>query len=185
MYFIDEVYSDLFHKDRIIYLNDHITRANSTDIVAQMRYLEAQDPRSDITLLINAPGGEVTSGFFILDTMNAVRPDVATICGGSAGSFAAVLFCAGAYGKRGIYENAEVMFHTVSASYFGKEADIEVSATRTKNLNTRLLEIIAYNCGKTYEEVTRDVEHDFFLQAHDAISYGAADYIVKPRKKQQ
>jgi len=179
MLFLSDIHADLFHQDRIIFLNDHIDRENSTDIVAQLRYLEARDPRADITLIINSPGGEVNSGFFILDTMRTIRPNVATLCGGIAGSMSAVLFSSGAKGKRGIYENAELMFHTVSSMVSGKERDIALSAEHTSQLNTRLLKIIAHNCGKSYEEISGDLEHDFYLTAVEAVEYGAADFIVK------
>ena len=170
--------SELF-RTRRVWLDDHILRNNATEIVNQMLLLEEQDPYSDIYFWINSPGGEVSSGLFIYDAMNYIKNDVVTIVGGQAASMAAVLASSGAVGKRYMFKNAELMFHTVSAGIgFGKEKDIAISADRIHSLNERLLKIIARNCNKDFEDVKEDLDRDFFLIATEAITYGAVDYII-------
>ena len=171
------LHDELFRTRRIL-LDDHILKDNASAIVTRMLLLEEQDPHSDIYFIINSPGGEVTSGLFIYDTMNYIKPDVVTIVGGQAASMAAVLASSGAIGKRYMFSNAELMFHTVSAGYFGKEKDIEISAERIRGLNDRLMKIISKNTGKPVAQVKRDLDRDFFLDALSAREYNAVDYII-------
>lgn len=167
--------SDTLLHDRIIYLTGHITKELAEDITSKMFYLEHIDPNADIRLMINSTGGEVLAGLFILDVMNSINPDVCTFSCGQSASMAAVLLSNGTKGKRYSYPNSEIMLHTVSASYFGKEQDIEVSVDRIRALNHRLLEILAHNCNKSYEQIEQDLDRDFFMTAQEALDYGVID----------
>ena len=173
-------YYDRLYDDRVIFLNDHITTFNAADIVAQLLCLAREDSQSPIYLWINSPGGVVTEGHAIRSTMNYIKPPVATVGIGQCASMAAVLLCSGEKGMRYCFEDTEIMFHTVSGSTsWGHEKDVLISADRIHDMNTRLLEIIAANCDKDYETVERDLDRDFFLSAHEAVKYGAVDYVLQ------
>lgn len=175
-----DIYSRLL-KDRIIFLgteiNDNVTNA----IVAQLLFLEAEDPEKDITMYINSPGGVVTSGMAIYDTMNYIKPDVQTVCIGQAASMGAFLLSAGAKGKRFALPNSRVMIHQPLGGAQGQATDIEIQAKEILKIRDKLSEILAQNCGKTKEEVLRDTERDNFMTAQEALDYGIIDKVFVKR----
>ena len=173
-----QYYYDRLFDERILWLEGHITDLSANMICSQIMLLAAESD-ADIALYINSPGGSVTAGLAIYDTMQYIHCDVSTVCLGQAASMAAVLLSSGTPGKRCAFPNAEVMFHSVSAGFWGKSQDIEITADRIKEINTRLLEIIATNCDKDYETVERDLDRDFFLDAWSAKSYGAIDHVIR------
>lgn len=156
-------------------INDNVANA----IVAQLLFLEAEDPEKDITMYINSPGGVVTAGMAIYDTMNYIKPDVQTICVGQAASMGAFLLSAGAKGKRFSLENSRIMIHQPLGGTQGQAADIEIHAKEILRLKKKLSEILAENCGKTVEEVYRDTDRDNFMSAEEAVEYGLIDKVIK------
>ena len=173
-----DIYSRLL-KDRIIFLGTEINDNVANAIVAQLLFLEAEDPEKDITMYINSPGGVVTAGMAIYDTMNYIKPDVQTICVGQAASMGAFLLSAGAKGKRFSLENSRIMIHQPLGGTQGQAADIEIHANEILRLKKKLSEIIAENCGKTVEEVYRDTDRDNFMSAEEAVEYGLIDKVIK------
>ena len=176
-----DIYSRLL-SDRIIVLSDEINDATASVVVAQLLFLEGQDAEKDISLYINSPGGSVTAGFAIYDTMQFIKCDVSTICMGIAASMGAFLFAAGAKGKRLILPNSEVMIHQPLGGYQGQATDIEIHAKEILSLKRRLNEIMAAHTGKSFEQVTRDTERDNFLNADEAQAYGILDEVINTRK---
>lgn len=178
---------DIFSRllsDRIIILGEEVSDASAELIVAQMLYLEAQDPEKDIQLYINSPGGSVTAGFAIYDTMQYIKCDVSTICVGLAASFGAFLLAGGTKGKRLALPNAEIMIHQPAIhgnGVSGPATDIKIVADQMKKTKERLNHILAENTGKMVEEITVDTERDNFMSAAEALDYGLIDKIIDKR----
>ena len=175
-----DIYSRLLN-DRIVFLNGEVNEASSSVIVAELLYLEAQDPDKDIQFYINSPGGSVTDGLAIYDTMQYIKADVSTICVGMAASMGAFLLSAGAKGKRICLPNAEVMIHQVLGETRGQETDIQIEARHMAKIKKTLTEIIAKNCGKTYEQVYADCERNNWMSAEEAKEYGLIDSVIYKR----
>jgi ATP-dependent Clp protease, protease subunit len=177
-----DIYSRLL-KDNIIFLGRPIDDDVASLIIAQMLFLEAENPEKDISLYINSPGGSVSSGLAIYDTMQYIRPDVSTYCVGQAASMAAVLFAAGSKGKRTLLPNSRVLIHQPLISGLqGQQSDIEIHAKDMLMMRDRLDEILAYHTGKPKEEIHRDTERDRILSAKEAVEYGLADRVMIRRR---
>ncbi len=176
-----DIYSRLL-KDRIIFIGEPITDVLANTVVAQMLFLESEDPEKDIQVYINSPGGSVTAGLAIYDTMQYLKCEVATTCIGQAASMGAVLLAAGAPGKRSILPNARVMIHQVSGGAQGQASDIEITAAEIIKLKRRLNELLAGHCGKDADQVEKDSDRDHYMSAADAKEYGIVDTIVPPRR---
>lgn len=175
-----DIFSRLLN-DRIVFLSGEVDANSASLIVAQMLYLEAQDPDKDIQFYINSPGGSVTSGLAIYDTMRYIKCDVSTICIGMAASMGAFLLSAGTKGKRIALPNAEIMIHQPSGGAQGQVTDIQIHANRIAEIKKKLNEIMAENTGRSIEEVTRDTERDHFLTAEQAKEYGLIDKVIYQR----
>ena len=175
-----DIYSRLLN-DRIIFLSDEVHDTTASLIVAQLLYLEAQDPDKDIQFYINSPGGSITSGMAIYDTMQYIKADVSTICIGMAASMGAFLLSAGAKGKRLALPNAEIMIHQPSGGSRGQATDIQIQAERILKLKRNLNQILAANTGKAVEEIERDCERDYFMSAEEAATYGIIDKVIHQR----
>ena len=176
-----DIYSRLL-KDRIIFLGEEVTDASASVIVAQLLFLEAEDPGKDINLYINSPGGSVTAGMAIYDTMNFIKCDVSTICIGMAASMGAFLLSSGAKGKRMILPNAEVMIHQPSGGARGQATDIKIVADNILKTKKKLNEILAVNTGKPLEQIEIDTERDNYMSAQEAVDYGIVDSIITSRQ---
>lgn len=178
---------DIFSRllsDRIIFLGEEVTAASASTIIAQMLFLEAQDPNKDIQLYINSPGGSVTAGFAIYDTMQYIKCEVSTICIGLAASFGAFLLAGGAKGKRIALPNAEIMIHQPLISgdgVRGPATDIQIITEQMQKSKKRLTRILAENTGRTFEEVAAATERDNYLSAEDALAFGLIDKIIVER----
>lgn len=177
-----DIYSRLL-KERIIFLGGPIDDTVANLIIAQLLFLESEDPKKDITLYINSPGGAVTAGLAILDTMGHVKPDVATVCVGIAASAAAVILSAGKKGKRYCLPNSEVMIHQPWGGIEGQATDIAITAKHILNTRERTSKILSKNTGQPLEKIEKDVERDFFMIAEEAKKYGIIDEIIKPKSK--
>ena len=175
-----DIFSRLLN-DRIIILSEEVNDANAALIVAQLLYLEAQDPDKDIQFYINSPGGAVTAGMAIYDTMQYIKADVSTICIGMAASMAAFLLAAGAKGKRMALPNAEIMIHQPSAGTQGQITDMAIHLKRLEIIKKRMNHILADNTGKPLEVVTADCERDNFMSAEEAKEYGLIDKVIYTR----
>ena len=175
-----DIFSRLL-EDRIIFLGEEVNATTASLIVAQMLFLEAKDPDKDIQFYINSPGGSVTDGFAIYDTMQYIKCDVSTICVGMAASMGAFLLSAGAKGKRIALPNAEIMIHQPLGGYQGQATDIEIHAKRMLELKEKLTRILADNCGKEYDVVRADCERDNFMTAEQAKAYGLIDKVIYKR----
>ena len=173
-----DIYSRLL-KERIIFLGGGIDDHVANLIVAQLLFLEADDPKKDISLYINSPGGSITAGLAIYDTMQHIKPDVQTICIGMAASMGSLLLAGGKNGKRFALPNADVMIHQVSAGFQGQASDIERNATYILLLKKRLNEILARHTGKPVEQVEKDSDRDYFMTASEAKKYGIIDEVLK------
>ena len=176
---------DIFSRllsDRIIFLGEEVSDVSAGLITAQMLFLEAQDPEKDIQLYINSPGGSVTAGFAIYDTMQYVKCDVSTICVGMAASMGAFLLSAGAKGKRLALPNAEIMIHQPSAGTQGQITDMAIHLKRLETIKKRMNRIMSENTGKSIEEVTAACERDNFMSAQEALDFGLIDKIITNRK---
>jgi ATP-dependent Clp protease protease subunit len=177
-----DIYSRLL-KDNIIFVGRPIDDDLSSLIIAQMLFLEAENPEKDIALYVNSPGGSVTAGLAVYDTMQYIKPDVATYCVGQAASMAAVLFSAGAKGKRVILPNSRILIHQPWASGLGgQQTDIEIHARDLLKMRDRLDEILAFHTGKSKEEIHEDTERDRILSAEEAVAYGVADRVMSQRR---
>jgi ATP-dependent Clp protease protease subunit len=172
-----DIYSRLL-KDRIIMLSGEINDAVSSSIVAQLLFLEAEDPEKDIYLYINSPGGVITSGFSIYDTMNYIRPDISTICIGQAASMGAFLLSSGTKGKRYALPNARIMIHQPLGGAQGQATDIEIQAKEILRLKKTLNEILASNTKQTIKKIEKDTERDFFMSSSEACEYGLIDKVL-------
>lgn len=173
-----DIYSRLL-KDRIIMLSGEINDAVASSIVAQLLFLEAEDPEKDIYIYINSPGGVVTSGFSIYDTMNYVRPDISTICIGQAASMGAFLLSAGTKGKRYALPNARIMIHQPLGGAQGQASDIEIQAKEILRMKQVLNEILAKNCSQKLAKIIKDTERDFFMSAAESCEYGLIDKVLE------
>lgn len=175
-----DIYSRLLN-DRIIFLSDEVNDATASLVVAQLLYLEAQDNTKDISLYINSPGGSVSAGFAIFDTMNFIKCDVSTICVGMAASMGAFLLAAGAKGKRYALPNSEIMIHQPLGGMQGQASDMKIHADHIIKTRERLNAILSERTGKSMEEITRDTERDNFLSAAEAAEYGLIDKVIDKR----
>ena len=175
-----DIFSRLLN-DRIIILSEEVNDANAALIVAQLLYLEAQDPDKDIQFYINCPGGAVTAGMAIYDTMQYIKADVSTICIGMAASMAAFLLSAGAKGKRMALPNAEIMIHQPAAGTQGKVTDMAIDVERFLRIKKHMNQILADNTGRTVEEIQRDTERDHWFTADEAKEYGLVDQVIHQR----
>ncbi len=175
-----DIYSRLL-KDRIIFIGEEITDHLASVVVAQLLFLEAEDPDKDICIYINSPGGSVTAGFAIYDTMQYIKPDVSTICVGLAASMGAFLLSAGAKGKRYALPNAEVMIHQPLGGVQGQASDIKIHADWIIKTREKLNTILSENTGKDYDTIARDTERDNFMSAQQASEYGLIDQVITKR----
>ena len=173
-----DIFSRLLN-DRIIFLSEEVNDTTASLVVAQLRYLEAQDPDKDIQFYINSPGGSVTAGMAIYDTMQYIKCDVATICVGMAASMGAFLLSAGTKGKRMALPNAEIMIHQPSAGTQGQITDMAIHMKRLQTIKERMNGILAENTGKTVEEVTAACERDNFMTAQEAMEFGIIDRVLE------
>lgn len=175
-----DIYSRLL-KERIVFLGLPIDDNVASLIIAQLLFLEAENPKKDISIYINAPGGSVTAGLGILDTMKYIKPDVATICMGQASSMGAVLLSAGTQGKRSALPNARIMIHQPWAGMQGTVSDIQIHAQELISMKERLLKILADQTGQTLKRVEKDTDRDFFMSPEEAKKYGLIDMVLKKR----
>lgn len=175
-----DIYSRLLN-DRIIMLCDEVNDVTASLVVAQLLYLEGQDPDKDISLYINSPGGSITAGMAIYDTMNFIKCDVSTICIGMAASMGAFLLSSGAKGKRLALPNSEIMIHQPLGGAQGQATDIKIQAERIIKMKARLNKILSENTGKSIEVIERDCERDNFMYADQAVEYGLVDKVITKR----
>ena len=175
-----DIFSRLLN-DRIIMLNDQVDNASASVIIAQLLYLEGQDPDKDISFYINSPGGSVSAGMAIYDTMQYIKCDVSTICMGMAASMGAFLLSAGAKGKRYALPNSEIMIHQPLGSAEGQATDILIHADHIKHIRSNLNKILAENTGKPLEVIEQDTERDNFMTAQEAAEYGLIDKVITKR----
>ena len=172
-----DIFSRLL-KDRIIMINGEINDVTSNLVVAQLLFLESEDPDKDIYVYINSPGGSITSGMAIYDTMQYIKPDVCTICIGMAASMGAFLLSSGQKGKRYALPNAEIMIHQPLGGFQGQASDIDIHAKRILRIKDKLNQILSENTGKPLEQIKADVERDYFLEADEAMEYGLVDKVI-------
>ena len=172
-----DIYSRLL-KDRIIFLGEEVTDVTASVIVAQLLFLAAEDPDKDINLYINSPGGSVTAGMAIYDTMQYIKPDVSTICIGMAASMGAFLLSGGEKGKRFALPSSEIMIHQPSGGARGQATEIQIVAENILKTKKKLNEILAQNTGKPYEQIVRDTERDNYMSAQEALEYGLIDAVI-------
>ena len=173
-----DIYSRLL-KERIIFLSGPIEDDTANIVIAQLLFLQSEDPKKDISLYINSPGGSITSGMAIMDAMNHIKPDVSTVCVGIAASMGSLLLSAGKKGKRYILPNAEVMSHQPWGGVQGQATDIDITARHILSTRDRLNKILVKNTGKTLKEIEKDVERDFYMSSDDAKKYGIVDEVLK------
>ncbi|OGJ85054.1 MAG: ATP-dependent Clp endopeptidase, proteolytic subunit ClpP [Candidatus Raymondbacteria bacterium RifOxyA12_full_50_37] len=176
-----DIYSRLL-KERIIFIGTEIDDNVANLIMAQLIFLEYEDPDKDISLYINSPGGMVSAGLAIYDTMQFVKPDISTICMGQASSMGAILLCAGEKGKRFALPNSRVMIHQPMGGIGGQATDIQIHAKEILNIKTRLNQILAAHTGQSAEKIAHDSDRNFFMNAEEALTYGIIDEIIKDRK---
>jgi ATP-dependent Clp protease protease subunit len=176
---------DLFSRllrDRVVFINGPISTEMSHVIVAQLLFLESEAPEKDISIYLNSPGGEVTAGMAILDTMNFVKPDIVTVATGQVCSMGSLLASSGAKGKRFMLPNARHMIHQVSSGSRGTAIDMKIALEETLRLNKTLTEIYVKNTGRTYEELEKDMSRDYYMTAQESVDYGLADEVIDKRK---
>ena len=179
-----DIYSRLL-KERIVFLGEEVNATSASIVVAQLLFLEAEDPNKDIHMYINSPGGEITSGMAIYDTMHYIKCDVSTICIGMAASMGAFLLAGGAKGKRMALPNAEVMIHQPLGGTQGQATEIEIAAKHILKTKEKMNRMLAENTGKTYEQVAADTERDNWLSAQEALDYGLIDSIIENRPSEK
>ncbi|WP_313804996.1 ATP-dependent Clp endopeptidase proteolytic subunit ClpP [Cytobacillus sp.] len=172
-----DIYSRLL-KDRIIIIGEEINEQVANSVIAQLLFLEADNPEKDISIYINSPGGSTTAGFAIFDTMEYIKPDVSTICMGMAASFGALLLIAGTKGKRFALPNSEIMIHQPLGGARGQATEIEISARRILKLRDHVNRIIANRTGQPVEKIAKDSDRDFYMTAEEALEYGIIDKII-------
>jgi len=175
-----DIYSRLL-RDRIVFIGQPIEPVVASLVIAQLLFLESEDPDRDIHMYINSPGGSVTDGLAIYDTMRYIRPDVCTYCVGQAASMGAVLLSAGVKGKRFVLPHSRVMIHQPWGGYEGQATDIEIHAREMLKMKKQLLEILAGQTGQTYKKVEADCERDFFMGAEEAVKYGIVDKLMEKK----
>lgn len=175
-----DIYSRLL-KDRIVFLGEEVNDVTASLVVAQLLFLEAEDPDKDISLYINSPGGSISSGFAIYDTIQYIKPDVSTICVGMAASMGAFLLAAGTKGKRYALPNAEVMIHQPLGGTQGQATDIAIHAERIIKMKKKLNTILSERTGQPLEKIERDTERDYFMSAEEAKEYGLIDKVITSR----
>jgi ATP-dependent Clp protease protease subunit len=173
-----DIYSRLL-KDRIVFLGTGVNDVVANSIIAQLLFLAAQDPDKDISLYINSPGGSITAGMAIFDTMQFIKPDVSTICVGMAASMGAFLLTAGAIGKRYALPNSEVMIHQPLGGAEGQASDIEIRAKRILKIRDNLNKILAERSGQPLERIEKDTDRDYFMSAAEAAAYGLIDKVIE------
>jgi ATP-dependent Clp protease protease subunit len=178
-----DIYSRLL-KERVIFLVGEIEPHMANLVIAQMLFLESENPDKDISLYINSPGGHVTAGLAIYDTMHYIKPDVSTVCLGQAASFGALLLASGATGKRFCLPHATVMIHQVLGGYQGQASDIEIHARETLRVSEQVNTILSRHTGKSIDQIKKDVNRDNFMTAKEAIAYGITDGILEKRLQQ-
>ena len=176
-----DIYSRLL-KERIVFINGEITDSLSSVVIAQLLFLEAEDPDKDVNIYINSPGGIITAGLAIFDTMNYIKSDISTICVGQAASMAAVLLAAGTKGKRLALPNVRVMIHQPLGGTRGQASDIEIHAKEILSMRAILNKILSNTTGQTLKKVEADTERDFFMSANEAKAYGIIDKTIKKKK---
>jgi ATP-dependent Clp protease protease subunit len=176
-----DIYSRLL-KERVVFLVGPVTEITANLIVAQLLFLESENPDKDIFFYINSPGGSVSAGLAVYDTMQFIKPDVSTLCVGQAASMGALLMAAGDHGKRFCLPNSRVMIHQPMGGFSGQASDVEIHAKEILYLRGRLNEILAKHTGKSIEVIARDTERDFFMGAEDAVKYGIADKVLSSRE---
>lgn len=176
-----DIYSRLL-KERIIFLAGPINDVLANSVIAQLLFLASQNPEKDIQLYINSPGGSVTAGMAIYDTMQYVKPDISTVCVGLAGSMAAVLLGAGTKGKRFALPNAEILLHQVMGGVSGEAVEIEITAKQIIKIKENLNKILSKHTGQPLERIAKDTDRDFYLTAEEAKAYGLIDDVIKTRK---
>lgn len=177
-----DIYSRLL-KERIVFVGDVITNASASVVVAQLLFLAGEDPERDINMYINSPGGIVSSGLAIYDTMNFIKPDVATFCLGSAASMAALLLSAGSHGKRNILPHARVMLHQPMGGVQGQASDIEIEAREIIKTRHELNRILADHTGQPIEKIEIDTDRNFWMDASEAVSYGLVDNVLNSKRQ--
>ena len=176
-----DIYSRLLN-DRIIFLGEEVNEVSANLVVAQLLYLESADPNKDINLYINSPGGSVSAGWAIYDTMQYIKCDVSTICIGMAASMGAFLLAGGAKGKRMALPNAEIMIHQPSGGARGQATEIEIAAEQILRTKKKLNELLAQNTGQPFEKVAVDTERDYYMSAQEALDYGLIDRVITERQ---
>ena len=175
-----DIYSRLL-KDRIIFMGEQVTDDMANIIIAQFLFLESEDPDKDINLYINSPGGSITAGLAIYDTMQYVKPDITTICTGQASSMAALLLAAGAKDKRFALPHSRIMIHQPLGGFQGTASDISIHANEILRIKQKLNEILAFHTGKELEQIQKDTDRDFFMSGEEAKNYGIIDTVFKNR----
>ncbi len=178
-----DIYSRLL-KDRIIFLGEQVEEGMANTIIAQMLFLESEDPNKDINLYINSPGGAVTAGLAIYDTLQYIKPDVTTICMGQSTSMAALLLAAGAKGKRYALPHARIMIHQPLGGVQGQATDIDIQAKEILKIKDTIHNILSQHTGKSLETIREDTERDFFMSTEDAVDYGIIDKVITKREIQ-
>ena len=176
-----DIYSRLL-KERIIFLGEEVNDTTASLVVAQLLFLESEDPDKDIYLYINSPGGSITSGMAIFDTMNYIKPQVSTICIGMAASMGAFLLAAGEKGKRFALPNSEIMIHQPLGGFKGQATDIDIHAKRILNTKDTLNRILSERTGQSMEKIQHDVERDYFMSSQEAMEYGLIDEVITKKK---
>jgi len=176
-----DIYSRLL-KERIIFLGEEVNDTTASLVVAQLLFLESEDPDKDIYLYINSPGGSITSGMAIFDTMNYIKPQVSTICIGMAASMGAFLLAAGEKGKRFALPNSEIMIHQPLGGFKGQATDIDIHAKRILNTKDTLNRILSERTGQPMEKIQHDVERDYFMSSQEAMEYGLIDEVITKKK---
>ena len=175
-----DIYSRLL-RERIIFLGGPIDDHMANIIIAQLLFLESEDPKKDITLYINTPGGQIQSGLAIIDTMNHIKPNIATVCVGMAASMGSVILASGAKGKRFALPNSEVMIHQPLSGIEGQASDIEITAKHILKLKDKLYEMLSKATGKTKTQIEKDGDRDFWMSADEAKKYGIVDKVLQPK----
>jgi len=176
-----DIYSRLL-KERIIFIGGPVTDDLANSIVAQLLHLEQEDPKKDITLYINSPGGSVSAGMAMIDTMNFIKPDVSTVCIGMAASMGAMLLSAGAKGKRFMLPNGTVMIHQPMSGVEGQASDIEITAKRIIKLKELLRDMLVKATGQKKDKIEQDMDRDYWMDANESLKYGIIDKVIKNRK---
>lgn len=179
-----DIYSRLL-KERVVFLVGQVEENMANLIVAQLLFLESENPDKDISLYINSPGGSVTAGMAIYDTMQFIKPDVSTLCVGQAASMGALLLSGGAKGKRHVLPNSRVMIHQPLGGFQGQASDIEIHAKEILHLRRRLNEILVYHTGQPLDVIERDTDRDYFMGAEEACKYGIVDSVLSARQKEK